>query len=579
MGWLIGCISNRIAGTTREKIAAVHPAALHIVSFPGMHVAAGGINQTCLSGDLSPADEKVPKRGWIVCGLGVRKADDHTVFLNARDWATILNKQKPDIASLDGHFVICRWERDAIEFFSDQMGMRTLYITQKGAEIYFSTRIDWITIFTGAPSIDFTRFGSRWITNNQLSQDCEINGISKLGQAGYARITPNGFHVENTLWKPGIIEDAAEQHVQHLTALTNPIIDDLSLSFSLSGGFDSRVVLSLLLKNNRDFGVHFFGDPHSPDVRIAREISQKEYIASVLFNDPIPTGDDCISLLKNYAAQAYICDPVTTILKLRYYAQLHAGNKFIMDGAFGELSRRVYFTRLLYRGRRALQSGNPMLIAPFLTSHRASIFNAEINSIMEKGMAAQLAEVWNAMPAISEFGEGNFMDLLILRTRVPNWGSHEQMRVDQVAVCYMPYLQPSWLNIVFSLPVSLRNRARLQRKILLSSRNSLARFPLAKGNSTYPYPFGNIEAWLWTRMTSRFGFEYKDPLKHRVFADLKPFIMDTLASASVRSYSPYDHQAIVTMVNDYYRGNERLANQLDWWLAFELWRQELGINT
>jgi hypothetical protein len=226
-----------------------------------------------------------------------------------------------------------------------------------------------------------------------------------------------------------------------------------------------------------------------------------------------------------------------------------------------------------------MHSGNPGLIAPYFAAHRRNIFNVDATAAMKQGIETQIKEAWDAMPPISEIGEGNFLDLLTLRTRVPNWCSLEQTRVDQQAICYMPYLQPSLLNIVFSLPIPLRKNGKLLREILRATNARLTRFPLVKGNTTYPYYFNPIATWLWTNAKKRLGFEYNDPLRHQVFSNLKPFIMDTVESGTVRNFQAYDHKALKEMVTGYYSGNTGLASQLDWWLAFELWRQGLGIRS
>jgi hypothetical protein len=53
-------------------------------------------------------------------------------------------------------------------------------------------------------------------------------------------------------------------------------------------------------------------------------------------------------------------------------------------------------------------------------------------------------------------------------------------------------------------------------------------------------------------------------------------VRDTIHSQSVKSYVPYDHRAIHAMVDQFYAGRKDLAGEVDWWLAFEIWRQSLA---
>lgn len=54
------------------------------------------------------------------------------------------------------------------------------------------------------------------------------------------------------------------------------------------------------------------------------------------------------------------------------------------------------------------------------------------------------------------------------------------------------------------------------------------------------------------------------------------FVQDTVHSREVSSWEPYDYTAIVRMVEQFYEGKTELARQVDWWLAFEMWRKSIS---
>ena len=68
-----------------------------------------------------------------------------------------------------------------------------------------------------------------------------------------------------------------------------------------------------------------------------------------------------------------------------------------------------------------------------------------------------------------------------------------------------------------------------------------------------------------------------DPTRLRFLATVKPYVLDAVHSQDVRTYPAYDHARLLRLVEDFYKGKTNLATQVDWWLAFEMWRQALGI--
>lgn len=347
------------------------------------------------------------------------------------------------------------------------------------------------------------------------------------------------------------------------------------ISLGLSGGLDSRALFSSLLHNKLAFDVYVFGCQQEADVQIAKRIAHDEGICISHFDDPIPASDDCIRMMKEYAGQACVSMPVSSIIRLRYFDRLRLRNRIMIDGGFGELCRRQYLNRLLWKGQWALKSGDVRSIIPNLSVPRAPIFTEEIRKSMEEGVETELVPVLAQMPPLKEIGTGNFLDLLAIRTRVPNWNSAEQARLDTQVANFMPFVQPSLLRIVFTLPTSIRANGRLLRRLLRTETPSLSHYPLVKGETTYPFRLKTMQAWVWTHAKAKMGMSHPDTTRIRILENIRSFVLDTVASQSVRSYGAYNYSAICGLTGEFYKGNVELANALDWWLTFELWRQSI----
>jgi hypothetical protein len=347
------------------------------------------------------------------------------------------------------------------------------------------------------------------------------------------------------------------------------------VSLGLSGGLDSRVLFSSCRRKDKPFEVFTFGDAQEPDVQVAKQIAVSEGVPISHFDDPVPDADSCVEMMKEYAAVACINMPVSSIIRLRYFDRLRHRKRLMIDGGFGELSRRQYLNRLYWKGKKALLSNDVQSIVPYLMVPRAHVFTEEVERSMRLGLEEELTNTLMNMPPSREFGIGNFLDLLAIRTRVPNWGSAEQARLDAQVVNYMPFVQPSLLRNVFALPVSLRANGKLFRRFIRMKMPSLASFPLVKGDTTYPFRLNTVEAWMWTKAKTKLGLRYQDTTRAKILDKIRSFVLDAVESHSVKSLGVYDYKAIRQLVFGYYDGRHEMAGAVDWWLTFELWRQSV----
>lgn len=577
MSWIFGFLGkhDHSAGSI-AKMRAIHRPPLFTIEREVFYLAMGGIAQVCQHGTFGEM-QKSEFSGWAVAGLGFEKNSENRKALAAADWQNLLSPPHPALSQLDGHFVALKWKPGHLQCYTDCLGLRTLFLLEIDSGCAFSTRLDWLAQMNSGCQIDFGIFGAQWLLFNQLTYDSFVHGIKRVGPAGVATCTPSSIQMTHKPYTP----DFSGAARRSLHSVLQPLLDLESsdseqLSLGLSGGLDSRALLTLLAANRqRPFALHVFGHAEHPDVGIARQIAAEEGFALRHFDDPLPDAEKSWDLLQDYAAQACVVEPASAILHTRYYPKLFAGKKFVVDGGFGEIARRQFFNRILKRGRQALTSGNPASIFPFLHVFRADIFQKEILQIMKKGALQQIESTWSAMPAIDEIGRENFLDLLAIRTRLPNYYGFEQSRLDGDVVNYMPFAQPSFLQYVFEAPVHMRRNGTLYRQLIRQNLPSLAKYPLVKGTTTYPFYLGTVPAWLWTKLKSRLGRQFADPALPAFLGGLSGLLADLAHSADVKSYPAYDHQSIVKMVDGFLAGKSEYAQQINWWLSLEAWRRSI----
>ncbi len=571
MSWLFGFIGLHLTAESDNRFRALYPKPLFEFRSSNTYIAVGGLPETCLCGTFA---QQQNRERWAVCGIGMERNGQNCRFLSQTDWQQLLAAESPPLQKLDGHFIAITWNAEEVQCFTDQLGLRTLFLADVDDGVVFSTRLDWIAALREHNEIDFSACGSSWLTFNQIGYDALLKKVRRLGPNGVAILSPVSIKMHSTVWTPSS-DHGQEGFAEALQAFLRPAIGgEREISLGLSGGLDSRTLLALLAaQNDAAFCLHVFSSVDDPDVQISQQIARRENFRQIHFDDPIPEAAACMRLLRDYAGQTQFVEPASTILKLRYFPQLHAQQKVIIDGGFGEIARRQFLNRLLLKGTAALKSGDPSLIFPYLNVRRPKIFTSEVWQMMRQGTEAQIAASWRGMPLIPDFGAENFVDLFAIRTRLPNFYGFEQARMDGECASYMPFAQPSVLNGLFKTPVAMRKNARFFRQLIRRQFPSLTRYPLVKSSITYPFRFSTIPAWAWTKFKAKFGQAFHDTTSVAFLHRIAEEVQDLVHSTSVQSYPAYNYSFIRNMVEKFYGGQTELAPQVHWWLAFETWRR------
>ena len=575
MSWILGVYRPAVDQSDETRIAAIVPPALHSIVVGGLCVHAGGLPETCASGVDTGSDAT---QGWVVVGAGLVSERGRARIIRPSEWRTVLFSETTLPRALDGHYAGIRWTPGMFRLFCDPLGLRFMYYTPVGEGLAFSTRIDWLAHFSEKRTLDYRAMGSRWTCFHQIGYDSGIQGIGRLPPGGTLTFTSRQLKVESCPWQPSFTPVAPSDVSAHLSVLSDPSPPDgNSLSLGLSGGIDSRLLLAVrYARHGRRVLVHTFGDPSDPDVRIPTEIAKELGLDAMLLHEPLQKPATLIPLVQAYCAETMLIEPASSSLKLRYYPRIRAEKRFLIDGGFGELGRRQYFNRLRSFGLAAMNRGDPNLMRKWISVHRPAVFVREVVEMMAEGAVDDMALQLQLLPAPGEIGIENFLDLLAVRTRVPNYGGPEQGRLDAAVPNLMPLVQPSYLRLVFGLPVGLRRKASLIRKLIARSVPTLARHRLAKSGSEYPFWMAGTTAVLYTKMLRMAGRSFHDQSRKTTLLALREFIQDLAHSSDTKAFDAYEPGTVQRLVDAYYGGHTEAEADVDWWLAFELWRRALG---
>ncbi len=575
MSWILGTIGT-FNEMERARISTLHTQSLSVVKMNNVYLAAGGIPSTCLNGQFPPS-QNTGWLGWIVVGLGIKSEKDYCSFYSTAEWESVLAKQQPDISHIDGHFVALRFNEHETQIFTDQLGLRAFYVAKTTRGVVFSTRLDWVARATGNSEIDLEAFGPQWLAFNQISCWSPVRHVHRLGPGSRARCTATSFEFQESMWSPDFDSKEKEMFEDVLKQFLNPRDVPLeSISFGLSGGLDSRVLLALFFSmGKQSLKLHVFGDALDPDVRVSTAIGQRLKLHHTHDRYFPQNPDELLSRMKEYLAQIYVTSPSSAVLYAGAMDGVVKRASLILDGSFGEMARRQCFNRLLIKGSSALRQRAADRISHYMTIRRADIFNHDAIETMEKGFIRQMQWYLDETSTSRSISDEDFVDLMTIRTRFPNYSGVEQARTDAFIMGYMPFLQPSVLRNVFHIPMHLKRKGRLFRQMIVRHSPELMSFPLVKGGTTYPFWFSTVPAHVWTIAKKKIGKSFTDARIDAMLDMLKEFTLDLVHSQEIQTYQAYDIRKIQSLVERYYSGERHLVHEVDWWLSFEFWRQSM----
>jgi len=510
------------------------------------------------------------KCGYCVAGVGISKEDEKLILMGGDDWAIAAKSQ--GFTNLSGHFAGICIDDESIQFFTCNSGLRDLYFIIKEDYLFFTT--NYHTLFkVEKPQIDLFSLGGRWLLYNQLQNHSLFLNYPRIcaGQkllfnrkTGSIKIYPTPtFSYREHDDEAGVVKKVIKSIYQTCAVLAK---SDRPLELSLSGGLDSRFLLNLLSTGEIPFSAHSFGNGDNLDVQIAAKICSEMGVPFKNLQPAELTLDNAINDVRLQAQYSLLNHPATNQNNLYYYKEVtKAGSPIIIDGGFGELWRRQFFYKLSVFGKKSNIDKDLFHTLNFFRHHRADIFSAGALVEMEKGCLQDLQSLFHEYPHPSVFGIENWIDLIALKTRLPNYYAQEQTMIDGVVTSIMPFVQEYVVKFLYSFPLMYRKDSRFFKETIYTMEPRLINFPLVKGAVTVPFHLGSFTSRIYSAISTKYrkkqlrgvDFENKKLLL------LKEYAHDLSSSDVVRNSLLLDNKKVAKVLN-YYNGDTSKKGELAW---------------
>lgn len=514
---------------------------------------------------------------FIVSGLGILKEENYN-FANSGDWKELIISKK-FLQKLNGHFAGCVIQQDLITCFNDPLGLRDIYYLKLGNDVVISTRTDLLSNLLDNKSPSYDYIAGNWLISTPLFYSTPAKEINRLCPGGIIEFQP--------LKEPLVTNKKFTAHKSDketvkelLNKLTLFPLSSKNISLGLSGGLDSRILLSILANSKtNNWRVHTFGSGKMKDVATASAIAKKLKIHHTIFNRSHFDIHELLKWIENYLPFTGLTVSISDLLHVNYHKLIDDYGYTIIDGAFGEIGRRQFMNRLLLKASKIIKGKNTDTLIDNMRISKADIFNEDIKIKLEESLKESAQTLWPEMEGVSQKDPFYWLDKLMIRYKLPNSFSYGQHCLDQISTAFMPFVQEDFLEIVLGLPQQLKRNAKLYREIILQQKKELTEFKLVKDHISYPYRLGTLTSHIWRRAKNKvLNYTKVDPAKYFMFEELKEYIYDELNSTGIRTNNFYDYEKIKTACDCYYEGDKNYFSTLDWWLTFNEW-YKIHFNT
>lgn len=252
---------------------------------------------------------------------------------------------------LTGNYNIFIYDRlqNTSLLFNDRLGYLPLYLYQDDKVLLFASKIESILAsgLMASIEVDQATIAEHLFFNYPITDHTYIRSITTLPDASVIRIKEQTV-TNNRYWDIselfGLHPLNKRQSIEAIDSGLKVAIDKLfsisskPINFSLTGGWDSRVVLAFLLpKYSGRLRTYSFGAPQADDIKVPQLISQSEGFSYRPF-----------MLDQRYLDQDFIQDAANTIMlsngtrnyKRTHYVhairQMGQGSPWLLTGIFGD---------------------------------------------------------------------------------------------------------------------------------------------------------------------------------------------------------------------------------------------------
>jgi asparagine synthase (glutamine-hydrolysing) len=383
--------------------------------------------------------------------------------------------------ALSPPFAIVRADEGIVDVAIDRCGLQHLYTRQtEDGTVWLASSMLPLAAALGHATLDLDATAVWLAVGHHLGERTVIREVRKLGTGERLRLDADGARTLSR-WGPDSIRPARDaDYRETMLAAIRAAHASGDPAFELTGGLDSRLVLSGALTAGLPVRAWTIGDPGSAELRTVRRLQRSagfEHIGVQVDEDPerFPELVHEMHALADGEVNALEYAPL-----LLAFAALEGRRGTSVSGSGGEIARGYYYA--------ALHDGelDPSALAKKLSSATGPLVGALRRDLVgdpHAPLEAEVARLLENSPATTADGK---LDDVYIRARMQRFGGRNITTTGYFCRQGLPFFDNDVVAASLGLPPERKQDGRVVRAAVASWAPELARIPLDTGIAVAP---------------------------------------------------------------------------------------------
>jgi asparagine synthase (glutamine-hydrolysing) len=284
--------------------------------------------------------------------------------------------------------------------------------------------------------------------------------------------------IENNSPETGAtLQQITEDHCKRLSKVFAPIAENYGdrIRLSFSGGFDSRLMLAMLMKHGAKPALFVYGGPDDQDVQIARLITEAEGLPLEHIDKSTVPAPDPEAFIGETEKNLFAFDGWKVESPLfdfgedrRDRAKRHLDGQIPLNGSLGEIYRNFF-----YMPNRP--SSTEAVVSTFYSRYDPKAFTNKFDE--RRYRSAMKTAMREAIGADSDQLHRSQVEELYPKFRGRFWTGRDAQINQRFGPMFFPFLEHAAISNTAKIPMSFKNLGYLQGRMIGQINSRLANYP------------------------------------------------------------------------------------------------------
>lgn len=468
----------------------------------------------------------------------------------------------------NGHYVRLSYNQKNLIIQNDTLGLREVFFTKQRNNYIFSTRIDLLP----NKELNLHNFSSLWLTNFQLKNNSIFNNINRLGPGGKIHLFENELKVENSSFRhPASTKSFDQNQFGKTLASYSKIIhpEGKKTTLALSGGIDSRLMLSSLINSESIFNCHTLLNDETKDIKISKQLTRILGLNHITIEREEINLSSLESCFNDYSMIPPVI-PISQLADFSYFGREYLRNTLMLDGGFGGIYRRQYLNKIYIRGAKRFSLNNEAELKTLFSAPKPEIFNPEIQNHLTDSLTSSIRDLINLFePPKNKQGLAEILDTIAIYFMLPNIYGPGQTILDQFTTSIMPLAQSDSLTSGLEVNNKIRENSVFVKKVIHNQIPALTKVNLVNNNFEYPFKLNYKLAMISRLLVSR--IKQKQTLnRYNIYKNSKEQIFDIVNSSIFNNQDVLNKRKAKTEIELFFSGKSN-GGYIDWFFTMFFW--------